>query len=129
MARKKKPKIRPLIPCQYCLHFQNSKRMIDAGRIRYCPFQGSSGRDVLASEEMGSNCEHFTASPYFWCDKWNQRISILMCVARSDKKESGCRRCKQIAIVKEVKLRLNGQITVGWRKKSETPQISWRRRR
>lgn len=129
MGHRKKIKLPPKIPCSHCLAYQNSKRLLDNGRIRYCSFLKE---DIFGDELRASSCSEFKASQFFWCDRCNQRLSISICLHRKEHKMSECRRCKIHAIILEVKKRENGQLAQNsWRKPcSENVCLikSWRNR-
>lgn len=112
--RRKKVKIPPKIPCAHCSAFQNSKRLLDGGRLRFCKFLQ---QDIYLDELHASSCPGFEASNYFWCEKHQQRLTVSICIRRKENKTSECRRCKIHEIVLEVKKRENGQVVNSWRKK------------
>lgn len=111
MRKKYKPLSK--IPCAYCSVFQNSKRVLDSGHIRWCKFLNKD----ISSEDLGaSSCPDFTPSSHFWCDKYQQRIAVNICLHRKERKSASCSRCKIHATIIEVKKRENGQIESSWRK-------------
>lgn len=122
--RRKKFKPLPKIPCLHCLVFQDSKRMLDGGRLRFCKFLK---QDIFGDELRASSCDNFQPSLYFWCDRSQQRISINVCLHRKESKFPECKRCKAHAVILEVKKRENGQVETSWRKACRQPVCkSWR---
>lgn len=129
MGRKKKIVLPPKIPCSHCLAYQNSKRLLDSGRLRFCSFLKE---DIFGDELRASSCTEFRASSFFWCERHQQRLSVSICLNRKANKISECRRCKIHAVILEVKKRENGQISQNsWRKPCSAPVClskSWRNR-
>lgn len=114
MGRKKKIIPPPKIPCSHCLVYQNSKRSLDNGRVRFCSFLK---KDIEGDELGASTCAGFKASSFFWCEKHQQRISVSICLNRKAKKIAECKRCSTHSVILEIKKRENGQLTVSsWRK-------------
>ena len=118
--RRRKLKIPPRIPCLHCLVFQDSKRMLDGGRIRFCK---SIENDISFDEPRASSCTDFNPSNYFWCEKSQQRIPTDVCLRRKQNRNSECKRCKTHLVILEIKKRENGQVVNSWRKVYKQPDI------
>lgn len=92
--------------CKYCKHFDTATKreqiLEEEGRytltqnIRECPVKNNK------VNEKDEACENFITADYFWCDKDNNRLKIIMCLARRERNDDGCVRCRQGKLIEEI---------------------------
>lgn len=83
------------IKCLYCFFYQESPTQL--GASHFC-------NHVQKMVNAYESCDDgFEAHKFFWCNKTEQKIDLIVCPARQSRGMSECAHCRQKAEVLEIR--------------------------
>lgn len=95
--------------CKYCSTYQCSSIRTNGTRFCVIALKMMEGKDKI--------CDRFSLADIFYCAKNECQLSVPICLARQDKDDPTCSRCRQKSIIWDIKR------FIGRRVKREKPTI------